>query len=415
MSISLCMIVKDEARFLRQCLESAKDLVDEIIIVDTGSKDKTVEIAEEFGAKVFNFKWSNDFSAARNFSISKATKEWILVLDADETISQQDILSIKNVTKMKDLDGFFFTARNYANFQQSFNWEKYNDRYEESKKYDTWYGSEIVRLFRNKKGYRFNNKVNEMINVPKGKLARTGIPIHHFAWERFANMRALRRAALKKRLAEALKKDPDDLKANYELARAYIEEKDFKSAESHLKKAIEAYEKLKDDKKKPMKGWLLYESLGQTYLFMRRYEEAIDVLERYLKVDENNPGANALLAQALVILEKYKEAAEHFKTALHFSRSNPNMPISIDQFFNSYGIALLNIGKLKEAAHSFAEVSKANPLNANAYNNLGVVFLKMRNIKNALIVFKKSIELDHPSKNEIQKVVDRLESKLNKK
>ena len=82
--ISLCMIVKDEEQHLENCLNSIKELADEIIIVDTGSKDKTKEIAGKFTNKVYDFKWNDDFSEARNFSLSKATKDWILVLDADE-------------------------------------------------------------------------------------------------------------------------------------------------------------------------------------------------------------------------------------------------------------------------------------------------------------------------------------------
>lgn len=81
------MIVKNEEYFLGTCLESVKDLIEEIIIVDTGSTDKTKEICNEYGAIIYDFLWSESFSEARNFGINKATKEWILYLDADEEIS----------------------------------------------------------------------------------------------------------------------------------------------------------------------------------------------------------------------------------------------------------------------------------------------------------------------------------------
>ncbi|RPI67925.1 MAG: glycosyltransferase family 2 protein, partial [Geobacteraceae bacterium] len=89
-SVSLCMIVKNEQSHLARCLRSVKPLVDEMIVVDTGSSDRTQDIAKIFGAKVFEFPWNNDFSKARNFSLSKAAGNWILVLDADETISVKD-------------------------------------------------------------------------------------------------------------------------------------------------------------------------------------------------------------------------------------------------------------------------------------------------------------------------------------
>ncbi len=95
--VSLCMIVKNEENYLPSCLNSIKDIVDEIIIVDTGSTDKTVDIAKSFGAKVYYFPWHNNFSEARNESLKHATKDWILILDAD------DELSTKNQENLKDL------------------------------------------------------------------------------------------------------------------------------------------------------------------------------------------------------------------------------------------------------------------------------------------------------------------------
>lgn len=93
--LSLSMIVKNEEPHLARCLSSVKDVVDEIIVVDTGSDDKTIEIAESFGAKVFHFDWVNDFSAARNFALSKSTGDWILYLDADEELSRDSIYNLK--------------------------------------------------------------------------------------------------------------------------------------------------------------------------------------------------------------------------------------------------------------------------------------------------------------------------------
>lgn len=86
MKINLVMIVKNEERSLQRCLKAAKPLVDEMILADTGSSDKTVEIAGEMGAKVVFFPWINDFSAARNFALEQSDADWNLVLDADEYV-----------------------------------------------------------------------------------------------------------------------------------------------------------------------------------------------------------------------------------------------------------------------------------------------------------------------------------------
>ncbi|NJL45821.1 MAG: glycosyltransferase family 2 protein [Leptolyngbyaceae cyanobacterium SM2_3_12] len=86
MTLSLCVIVKDEAATLATCLEAVQGVVDEMIVVDTGSTDGTVALAESHGARVYTFDWVNDFAAARNYSLRQATGDWVLVLDADEVL-----------------------------------------------------------------------------------------------------------------------------------------------------------------------------------------------------------------------------------------------------------------------------------------------------------------------------------------
>jgi glycosyltransferase involved in cell wall biosynthesis len=196
MPISLCMIVKDEEKFLENCLNNIKNFVDEIIIVDTGSRDRTKEIAKKFTCKVYDFKWDDDFSEARNFSIKKATKEWILVLDADESISDKDLKKIEELIKCdndKKVMGYSFIQRTYSNKQTGLKWNySKNDNYKESKKFPGWNYRRITRLFRNDKKIMFIYPVHETVIEPikeiKGRINPTGIPIHHFKflkWDDF--------------------------------------------------------------------------------------------------------------------------------------------------------------------------------------------------------------------------------------
>lgn len=98
-TISLCMIVKNEEAVLERCLDSIANLMDEIIIVDTGSTDRTKEIASKYTTKIYDYQWTNDFSAARNFSFSKASMEYIYAADADEVLDEENrerFLRLKN-------------------------------------------------------------------------------------------------------------------------------------------------------------------------------------------------------------------------------------------------------------------------------------------------------------------------------
>ncbi|WBW97271.1 tetratricopeptide repeat-containing glycosyltransferase family 2 protein [Oceanirhabdus sp. W0125-5] len=101
-TISLCMIVRNEEDTLSRVLDSAKDLVDEIIIVDTGSEDKTKEIAKQYTEKIYDFEWIDDFAAARNFSFNKATKEYIFYLDADDIMLEEDREKFKKLKEELD-------------------------------------------------------------------------------------------------------------------------------------------------------------------------------------------------------------------------------------------------------------------------------------------------------------------------
>ena len=98
-TISLCMIVKNEEKILRRCLDSIKGLMDEIIIVDTGSTDSTRKIAEEYTEKVYDFAWINDFSAARNFAFSKASCDYIYSADADEVVDEENYERFRELKK----------------------------------------------------------------------------------------------------------------------------------------------------------------------------------------------------------------------------------------------------------------------------------------------------------------------------
>jgi glycosyltransferase involved in cell wall biosynthesis len=166
-TLSLCMIVRDEERRIATCLDSVRLLVDEMIVVDTGSTDGTAHVAAQAGAKTCSFDFSSiDFAAARNFGLAQASGGWILVLDADEVLDGRTAGLVKRCMDFGDNAGHFFERRNY------------NAR---SRQFTTDY---VVRLFPNRMDFRFHGRVHETVNssIRKagGRLQRTTVLLNHF-------------------------------------------------------------------------------------------------------------------------------------------------------------------------------------------------------------------------------------------
>ena len=125
-TISLCMIVKNEEKLLARCLDSVAGLMDEIIIVDTGSTDRTKEIAARYTDKIYDFEWVQDFSAARNFAFSKAGMEYIYSADADEVLDEENrkaFLQLKE-TLLPEIDIVQMYYANQLDFGTIYNFDK---------------------------------------------------------------------------------------------------------------------------------------------------------------------------------------------------------------------------------------------------------------------------------------------------
>lgn len=124
-TISACLIVKNEEKILARCLESIKDIVDEIVIVDTGSTDKTKEITRNYTDKIFDFQWIDDFAAARNFSFSKATMDYIYVVDADEVIDEENRIKFLQLKKaiLPEIEIVQMKYANQLQFNTTYNFD----------------------------------------------------------------------------------------------------------------------------------------------------------------------------------------------------------------------------------------------------------------------------------------------------
>lgn len=162
-TISLCMIVKNEEEVLANCLSSVEEICDEIIIVDTGSTDRTKEIASKFTDKIYDFTWIDDFSAARNYSFSLATKDYILWLDADDVILPEEQKKFKklkkNLNSNIDAVSMNYIAATDGNGNPTFHYRR-------------------NRLVKRSKGFKWIGPVHEYLAV-HGNILEADISIHH--------------------------------------------------------------------------------------------------------------------------------------------------------------------------------------------------------------------------------------------
>ncbi|HIY54626.1 MAG TPA: glycosyltransferase [Candidatus Dorea merdavium] len=162
-AISLCMIVKDEEAVLDRCLDCFGELADEIVIVDTGSSDRTKEIAGKYTSQVYGFPWCGDFSAARNYGLERATKEYCMWVDADDVMRQEDRRRFLEMKKTLPADTDVVLLPYETGFDS------------EGRPIFTYYRERIVR---NSPEFRFAGRVHETIPL-KGTLRYEEIPVVH--------------------------------------------------------------------------------------------------------------------------------------------------------------------------------------------------------------------------------------------
>jgi hypothetical protein len=204
-SLSLCMIARNEERDLARCLVSVKDVVDEIVLVDTGSTDRTPEMALAHGARVICHTWTDDFAAARNAALDHAGGDWILVLDADEELAPDDRSALRRLLLDAPWDGARLRIRNLQPPDDLFRSQE----------------SLLLRLFRNRPMYRYTGIVHEQIapaiRRAGGNVGDAEITIIHHGYARRTAQGGVERAGRNLRLLErALAMAPNDPYLQYQ-------------------------------------------------------------------------------------------------------------------------------------------------------------------------------------------------------
>lgn len=226
--ISLCMIVKDEEEMLPGCLAAAAKWVDEVIVVDTGSTDRTVEIAREYGAQVVDYPWTGSFSDARNRSVEEATGDWIVYLDADEHMVEDDGKHLRELARKPWVEGFYLVLHNFTG--------------------DLEMGSQTthtsVRMYRNRPEYRWQGIIHEqkMHAFPTWlpeRFQQTPIRLNHYGYLRQIQVDRSKSDRNLQLLLQQLEQGHNDAFTNFNIGSEYGALNDWHAALPYLERSLE--------------------------------------------------------------------------------------------------------------------------------------------------------------------------------
>jgi len=347
-TLSACLIVKNEEKFLPQCLESIKNAVDEIIIVDTGSTDRTVEIAKSYRAKVHHHPWRNSFSEARNHSLSYATCDWILQIDADESLEQADIPLLHSLIRT-DLHNAILVAI-YSTLPGGL-----------SKHYFT-------RVFRRGKA-RFEGIVHNQL-VFEGSALQSEIRFQHYGYnlpETDMQKKYKRTGDL---LRQQLAEDPKNAFVLANLIRNYRNEGNYDKVvelcEMGLKNLASEQDSTSINHKQRIYIDLIYAKISKNQL-----DSAAETCKDAIK--EAPDSLDILFAMGEIYLKKesYDEGLHIFKKYLVIKEKENKNPAFNPHIVDSYCYE------------------------PKAYNNIGICYEKLGLIAEAELTYKKAIQLNN--------------------
>ena len=300
--ISLCMIARDEEAFIAQCLDSAKDFVDEIIVVDTGSSDRTPEIAKSYGAKVYEFPWNDSYADARNESLKRASHEWILVLDADEKLDPATAHLLRREIANPRAEGYNILFRNVMTDGVTPDITSHR----------------VCRLFRNDPKYRYESRVHEhvenAITRNGGRVGQLDVLVHHYGYRTDIVAERGKHERYVRMLEAEVRDNPDDIFYLHHFSAALCAGNEFDRAIPHLQHACDIV--TVESAFAPM----VFSHLVNALREMNRLEEALEVVERAGKIGIKYPQLSFCEANVLLSMNRPTEAIEAFEQAIAMGR-----------------------------------------------------------------------------------------------
>jgi glycosyltransferase involved in cell wall biosynthesis len=302
--ISLCMIVKNEEKVIGRCLSSVAHLVDEVIIVDTGSIDKTKQVVSNFTSKVYDFTWVNDFSAARNFAASKASGEWILVLDADEYIDEENFEDFK--AELKRDNGIYdaYTAK-ILNFTGNFGENLLQNHHD--------------RVYKNNAGIIYYRKIHEQfknINNEELHMKNSPLLIFHSGYLNYTVGEKKKSERNKELLDKEISSGANKAFDYFNYGNEYYSMGDFEKA---LDTYLKAY-RLKNDFRLSWVSTTLIQIII-CLINLKKYNNALDVIGDAEKIYTNSPEFPYLKGEIFLLRGQVEDAKNIFQ---HILENNKN-------------------------------------------------------------------------------------------
>lgn len=377
--LSLCMIVKNESRALADCIRSIRTVVDEIIVVDTGSTDGTKGVAQQFGARVFDVPWEDDFSAARNASILRATGEYILWLDADDLIDDSEIRKLHLLKKKLP-----------RNKRQAYHLLVQNESPVDG---ETRFFQ--LRIFPRIGGAFFEGRVHEQIIYPLGRLGiemvQTDIVIRHVGYGSKA-IAAQKMARNLRIIQKELESDPDNLILRYNAAKTL-------AGMNRQEEAIALLEKIiaNGDLRRKEKDVFLEISLnvGRYYVELKRFEDARTVFQTLIYGFPNNGLAHFSLAETLFLMKDFSAAREELEKSLMFPAETSLFPLNAGKykFYQYYylGECYAQLGEPKRAEEMFCQSLGLHKDDYRSYDGLGRLSFQARRFEEAVNYFQQAL------------------------
>ena len=335
--ISLCMIVKNEEEFLGSSIKSAISLINfsDIVIADTGSTDKTVDIAINNGARIVNFEWCDDFSAARNFAADNASNDWVFMLDADEKVIEADIRKLKTFINEKRTVGAFRRIEMTDNAIVN-----------ESRLY-------------NRKYHRYEGTIHEQITPLDGhpKIVKAApILLAHYGYlpdVKTAKSKYERNARL---LEEELRKKPNDPYLQFQLGKCYsVNDGDLEKACVYFKKSLSAKENPKLEY-----VYITVELYGYALINTGQYEKALELLSKYEKYYNSKPEFRFLSAHIYQNNGMFQEAVDCYESCIGADIYDPKGITSYLSYYN-IGVILECVGMIEDAVKMYQNCGDYEP------------------------------------------------------